>query len=154
MTRVLAVDPGPTESAWIQYDTEAGPEKFAFANNLSVRLLVGRRLCDELVIEQVQHYGTGMAVGASVFDTCIQIGRFWEAWGRDPVLITRPTIKAQLCGSARAKDSEVRQALIDRFGGKEKGIGLKKTPGPLYGIKKHVWSALAVAVCWSEQNAH
>ena len=32
-------------------------------------------------------------------------------------------------------------------------IGLKKTPGPLYGITKHLWPALAVAVvAWDRQS--
>jgi hypothetical protein len=36
--------------------------------------------------------------------------------------------------------------MIDRFGpGKEKAIGRKATPGPLYGVKKDIWSALAIA---------
>ena len=62
-------------------------------------------------------------------------------------MIYRKDVKLHLCGSPRAKDSNIRQALIDRFGpGKEKAIGLKKTPGPLYGVKSHVWAALAVAV--------
>jgi hypothetical protein len=27
-----------------------------------------------------------------------------------------------------------------------------KKPGPLYGVSKHIWSALAVAVAWAEQQ--
>jgi hypothetical protein len=64
----------------------------------------------------------------------------------------RATVKAHLCRSAKAKDSNVRQALIDLFGGKENAIGTKKTPGPLYGISGDVWAALAVAVTWYDAN--
>ena len=52
-------------------------------------------------------------------------------------------IKVHLCESARAKDGNVRQALIDRIGAQ----GTKKKPGPTYGVSKDVWAALAVAVC-------
>jgi len=54
-------------------------------------------------------------------------------------------VKLHLCGSARAKDTNIRQALIDRYGGSA-AIGKKAAPGPLYGVSKDVWSALAVAV--------
>ena len=47
----------------------------------------------------------------------------------------------------RAKDSNIRQALLDLYGGdKRKAIGIKAEPGPLYGIKSHMWAALGVAV--------
>jgi hypothetical protein len=36
----------------------------------------------------------------------------------------------------------VRQALIDRLGPQ----GTKKNPGPTYGMRSHLWAALAVAV--------
>ena len=51
-----------------------------------------------------------------------------------------------LCKNNRAKDKNIRQALIDRFGPGKAAIGTKKAPGPLYGLKSHLWSALAVAV--------
>ena len=56
-------------------------------------------------------------------------------------------VKMNLCHSAKANDADIRQALIDRFGpGKQKAIGLKGSPGPLYGVSKHCWAALALAV--------
>jgi hypothetical protein len=51
-------------------------------------------------------------------------------------------VKLHLCNSPRAKDGNVRQALIDRVGPQ----GTKKGQGPTYGIKSHEWAALAVAV--------
>jgi hypothetical protein len=50
----------------------------------------------------------------------------------------------------QAKDANIRQAILDRFGGKEKAIGKKANPGPLYGVKSHLWSALAVALYISD----
>jgi hypothetical protein len=97
---------------------------------------------DELALEMIASYG--MAVGAEVFETVRWIGRMQQVW-RDPEavrLVYRRDVKLHLCGSARAKDQNVRQALIDSLG----PVGVKKTPGPLYGVKSHAWSALAVAV--------
>jgi hypothetical protein len=62
-------------------------------------------------------------------------------------------VKMHLCGNTRAKDGNIRQALLDRFGpGKAIACGTKKQPGPLYGVSKDVWQALALAVTWSDQQ--
>lgn len=98
-----------------------------------------------LAIEMIASYG--MAVGSEVFDTCIWIGRFIQAWNGPYTQVFRKDVKMHLCGQTKAKDANVRQALIDRFGpGKDKAIGTKKNPGPLYGISGDIWAALAVAV--------
>jgi hypothetical protein len=62
--------------------------------------------------------------------------------------VYRRDVKLHICGSQRAKDANIRQALIDCYGGKVEAIGKKKAPGPLYGISSHAWSALAVAQTW------
>jgi len=104
-----------------------------------------------LAIECIASYG--MAVGKDVFETCIWIGRLIQAYEYPELVrrIYRKDVKLHLCGSPRAKDQNIRQALIDMFGGKEKAIGRKATPGPLHGVKSHAWSALAVAIVALEQ---
>jgi len=91
-----------------------------------------------------------MPVGREVFETVLWIGRFVEAWnvrGRQHVLIYRRDVKLFHCEHQRATDSNIRAALIDRYGpGKLKAIGNKKAPGPLYGFKGDHWSALAIAL--------
>lgn len=155
---ILAIDPGPRESAWVWYDDEGVVSSCLVANDECRDFIrederVG---LDDLVIEDVTAYG--MPVGRDVFETCVWIGRFIEAWGDDDTVtrITRPTIKTHLCGTPTAKDANVRQALIDRFpatgGGKTPAIGTKSQPGPLHGMKSHLWSALAVAVVYAEQR--
>lgn len=117
-------------------------------DDLLIELIGFTPATDVLVIEQIA--GMGMAVGAEVFETCFWSGRFIQAWpGTAWDRLKRLPIKIHLCGTAKAKDANVRQALIDRFGpGKEKAIGTKKAPGPLYGLKGDEWSALAVAITW------
>ena len=140
---ILAIDPGPVKSAFVRWDGERVIE-CAWIDNADVRETI--RMCwqSQIAIEMIASYG--MAVGADVFQTCVEIGRMVEAAGGCVSLVFRRDVKLHLCGSARAKDPNVRQALLDRFG----PVGKKKTPGPLYGVKSHIWSALAVAVTASE----
>jgi hypothetical protein len=97
---------------------------------------------DALAIEMVASYG--MPVGREVFETVRWIGRMQQVWHNPEAVrfVYRQDVKLHLCGSPRAKDANIRQALIDKLG----PVGTKAAPGPLYGIKSHVWSALAVAV--------
>lgn len=86
-------------------------------------------------------------VGRDVIQTMMWAGRFWQAWDDTMAgkvhLISRQEVKAAVCnGNAKASDSGVRQALIDRIG----PPGTKKAPGPTYGVTSHAWAALAVAV--------
>lgn len=145
---LLAIDPGNEQSAFVCYTDGGVFDNGKIPNDeMMLRLCEIRtaRVADALAIEMVACYG--MAVGAEVFETCVWIGRFIQAWGDRPcVKVYRKDVKMHLCNSMKAKDGNIRQALIDRYGGsKAKAIGLKKTPGPLYGLSGDQWSALAVA---------
>jgi hypothetical protein len=152
---ILAIDPGPEQSAWLCL-LNGQPAQWGIYDNarMLTEILVRPRPHATLAIEMIASYG--MPVGAETFETCLWIGRFQQRWldtaktpALSPVrLVYRRDVRMHLCDDGRkAKDAHVRQALIDRYGpGKAKAIGLKKTPGPLYGISSHVWSALAVAV--------
>jgi len=155
MRVILAIDPGTTRSAWVLYDPEASCVLERGIQDNSY-LLEELRYIDDgpdprpsvAVIEQVASYG--MPVGAEVFETVRWSGRFEEALYPTPVVqLTRKAIVVHLCGSAKAKDPNVRRALMDKFGG-DASIGLKKTPGPLYGFRADLWAALAVAVAYAE----
>jgi hypothetical protein len=149
--RIFAVDPGPEKSAFVYWDSQG--EKILQASilpNLEA-LALFRSLpqdCEAVVIEMIGHYGSGMPAGKEVFNTCVFIGELKEAcFPRfQPHMIERRYIKMHLCNSARAKDGNIRQALIDRFG----PPGTKKAPGRLYGIKADEWAALALAVFFGE----
>jgi hypothetical protein len=151
MTSILAIDPGTTRSAWLRFEGDR-PQGFGItANDVLVRALRTGGLPDVVVIEKVESYG--MAVGAEVFDTVWWAGRFAEAASRVPVvMLPRRAVKLALCGDSRAKDANIRQALIDRFGGSA-AVGRKAAPGPLYGISRDVWSALAIAVTYTLRAA-
>ena len=148
---MIAIDPGPEKSAYVVM-VNGEIETFGIVPTLQlVDILSNAKPGQLAVIEMIASYG--MAVGAEVFDTCVWIGRMIEAANRNHELMFRREVKMHLCGASNAKDANIRQRLIDIYGpGKEKAIGLKKTPGPLYGVSKDVWAALAVAVTWTEKN--
>lgn len=160
MSSVLAIDPGNTQSAYVLFDATTFPGRIIARDIMPNEAMLDRiatgdddfRHAKRLAIEGIACYG--MAVGSETFDTCIWIGRFMQQFGAErTTLIYRPAVKLHLCKSLKAKDANVRQALIDRFGpGKGAAIGTKKQPGPCYGVASHCWSALAVAATFADTH--
>jgi len=144
MGAILAIDPGTTHSGWVlMHDGRVSDS--GVCENADVLEQIQDWGGAAVAIEMIASYG--MAVGKEVFETCLWIGRFMQVAGPERVrLVYRKDVKLHLCGSPRAKDPNVRQALIDRWGGKAEAIGTVKAPGPLYGVKSHAWAALGVAV--------
>ena len=145
MATILAIDPGTTHSGWcLLYSYSNGvvvPAKWGWDDNVDIVITLqddkddkfsshrghldfGDTGYERIAIEDVSHYG--MPVGKDVFDTVRWTGRFQQASLVGVTYIKRPDIKLYLCGSARANDSTIRQAIIDRFGGDEVAIGGKK----------------------------
>jgi len=145
---LMAIDPGTTKSGWCTYRDGNVVASGVDDNDAVLQLVMSWP--GELAIEMIASYG--MAVGREVFETCVWIGRFQQAF-HCPAgvrLVYRRDVKLHLCGSPQAKDPNIRQALLDLFprtgGGKTPQIGTKSQPGPLYGVSSHAWAALAVAV--------
>lgn len=153
--KIYAIDPGTAKSGWVLFDGIKVEDAGVSDNHDLLRWVQADQSCDVLAIEMVASYG--MAVGREVFETVRWIGRFMQAW-RDPEavqMVYRKDVKILLCGTTKAKDANIRQALIDLFpakgGGKCPQIGTKAQPGPLYGVSSHAWPALAVAITASQQ---
>lgn len=159
MGTILAIDPGNMESGYVVVEHD-GEE---IRRVLDVGMLPNEEIRDVLrknlygndavfAIEMIARLG--MPVGQTVFDACLWIGRFMECaekYGAESVKIFRREEKLYLCGCMNAKDANVRQALIDRYG----GVGTKKEPGFFYvnGKKfaKDMWAAMAVAVTYFDK---
>lgn len=175
--RIMAIDPGPTYSAYVIVGEDLRPRVFEKIENykllryldtpfdqLVIKMIghhsdappADKDVFDQLVIEMIGHYGTGMPAGKDVFDTCVWIGRFWQAYDgpAEVPLIKRATVKAHICGSAKATDGNVIQALIDRFapGVRNHGKGVKSEPGWFYGFYSDVWQAYALAVYYMDKQ--
>lgn len=162
MKKILAIDPGNTESAFVLMNpdyTVSHSSAGKFGNEVLLKLaqdlsgISGGELT--VVIEMVASYG--MAVGKEVFDTCVWIGRFAQAAlerGAKVDYVYRMQEKMALCHDSRAKDANIRQALIDRFArfDKKSGKGTKTRPDTFYGFRADMWSAFAVGATWLDQH--
>lgn len=156
--RTFAVDPGTTQSGWVLLDDGRIVDCGIHPNHDVLRWVQAGQQAHMLAIEMVASYG--MAVGREVFETVRWIGRFQQAWAEpDNVrLVYRREVKLYLCGTAAAKDPNVRQALLDLYpttgGGATPQVGTKSQPGPLYGMSSHTWPALGVALTALHQAGH
>lgn len=153
---ILALDPGNTQTGYAVIEM---PEfrliKFGKADNTALLALVANADVlydvDAVAIEMVASFG--MAVGREVFETCVWIGRFHQAADHPNThYVYRKEEKEVLCGSLRAKDGNIRQALIDRYARHDlkNGKGTKANPDVFYGVSKDVWAAIAVGVTYFE----
>lgn len=151
---ILAIDPGNKESAYCIWDGERIATYGKVTNEYLKEEVLGEFSImifpdDKVVIEMIASYG--MPVGKEVFETVLFIGRLLE-WCEinklDCELVYRKDVKIHFCNSMKAKDSNIRQALVDRFGGK----GTKKNKGLTYGISKDVWQAFAIAVFYYDTH--
>lgn len=154
MKALMAIDPGPTQTAFVTMTYDGKIIEHGKEANECVLWKVQEKTADQqIVIEMIQSFGK--PVGQETFETCVWIGRFIEASNGHYRLFRREVTK-HLCGSSHSvKDGVVRQRLIDIYGkgvGKSAAIGLKKTPGPLYGFKEDEWQALALGITFGELN--
>lgn len=156
--KLIAIDPANVESAYviIETDTREIIDKGKIPNEELLVLIqegMNKDIIEHLAIETIVSYG--MAVGETTFETCIWIGRFIQlvdscglTWNK----VSRRDEKLVLCGDSRAKDKNIRRALIDWYYREgyvkhdgERGTGTKNNQDYFYGFKADIWSAMAVA---------
>ena len=166
---ILSIDPGNEESAYCLYSIKT--------NSLDVDLSETHKILefgkiknedlikyvreetfegnyigyDYIVIEGIISYG--MPIGKTTLHTKFFVGRLFQlalskVEENNIFIISRKEVLLHHCGSVRAKDSNLRQALIDKFG----EPGTKKSPGFTYGISKDVWSAFGIATYFAENK--
>lgn len=164
MTNVLAIDPGDVQSGFALIDAatckpiEVGkvPNDVLLDSLLEwcigpIEDLDATPVIGHLAIEMVSSYG--MPVGREVFETCVWVGRYQQladiyASTVPCDLVVRRDVKLHHCGSTKAKDANIAQALVDRFapGQSNRGKGTKATPGWFHGFAADIWQAYALAV--------
>ena len=146
--KIIAVDPGTERSAMILWDGRKIHMARILSNPDTRDQIYGFGAPKPMLfIEQIECYG--MVMGQTTLETVFWSGRFAEAainCGIEVGRMVRRDIKLHHCGSMRAKDSNVRRALIDKYG----PPGTKKKPGATYGLKADLWQAFALATYISE----
>lgn len=171
MGTILAIDPGNERTGYVlvEYDFDKENGEGDITKVLEAGKELNYQMCPIILYKRYDHFaiemvaGMGMPVGQEVFDTCFEIGRFWE-WAKASKdggwndgfwmkKIYRREEKLDLCGSLNAKDANIRQALVDRYapGQPNFGKGTKKDPGFFYGFSADMWAAMAVAVTYFDK---
>lgn len=165
---VLAIDPGPLTCGVVILDRVEGsvPRIRHASAEVSTDSVMG--LIDvnvplgmPVVIEHLSCYGVDFS--AVLRDTALISGEFrlrCRQLGREATFITRPDVKLHVTQSRKTKDKDIRDALIEKWGGEVAAMGYQKIPGskqrtpkgPLYDISSHAWAALALGVTFLETS--
>ena len=163
---IFAIDPGNEYSAYVLLNEDLSIAEKGKVLNDELLEVINRLFylnaengdlssnIKHVAIEMIASYG--MTVGKTVFDTCVWIGRYYQAIYEQsnvkPNFIYRKDEKMSICGNMKAKDSNIRQALIDRFAKHDfkNGKGTKNNPDWFYGFKADIWAAYAVAVTYCD----
>ena len=164
--RWLAADPGTFKTGYVVFDPHAqavidagwceNDDFFAVIETLGYH--------DRFIQETFA--AMGMPTGESSLETVRWEGRFIQhakaSRGITVDRITRREIKLTLCGTSRAKDQNVRAALINLYASDwaaiGNGLGVKSNPSPLAklrackGAAAHTFAALAVATAWRAEH--
>lgn len=126
-------------------------EMLSYVSNLRERF--GEMNSYRLAVETIQFLG-GTA-GATIFRTCILIGKILERaemadFYENIMEIYRKDEKMNLCGTMRTNDKGIKDALVHRFakGVPNMGKGSKKDQGWFYGFKRDIWQAYAIGITY------
>lgn len=167
---IIGIDPGTFQSAYVITDLSNGMKilskgiilnselyitiEKALQTIIKAELEQEKRVIVYVAIEFIE--SKGMPVGRETFETCYFIGELnYRFRNLNDIVATlsnnsvkietyrvyRHEEKTAICGNSRAKDSNIRQALIDKYG----IVGTKKQQGFFYGVKRDIWQAFAVA---------
>lgn len=148
---LLSIDPGNVESAYCLIHKKTNypilKEKVmnAVLHDRIQQYSINYNIV-EVAIEMVACYG--MAAGQSLFDTCLEIGRIVEKCRQANIkaknihLHTRIACKMTITHMASAKDSNIRQALMDSYG----EVGTNNNRGWFYGFANDIWASYCVGI--------
>lgn len=150
MKQIMSIDPGNIHSAYVIWDGKRILDFNKIENEELIKKL--EEFCNfsfDFAIEKIASYG--MISGASIYDTCEIVGRIQQklidsqkGYSANIHKVFRREVKLHICGSLKAKDANIIQALKDRF---EPDLQPKQRPkGVLKGLKSDCWQAFALAV--------
>ena len=150
---VLSIDTGTTESAYavMNYHKQERLVEFGKIHNDAMidKIINLSSKINFVCYEEFASYG--MPIGQTTMKSIWWNGYFCAICEKSnlpfyPVL--RKDVKMHICQTMKAKDANIRQAIIDKYG----EPGTKKNPGMLYGASKDVWSAIAINLTFNDQK--
>jgi len=149
---ILGIDPGPIDCAAVMYGD--GKVEIVGDNLTPMELFAIAITAHRVAIEDFVTY---QPVAAESRETIKQIGVLRWVFGNrghEVVEIPRAACLRHVMGATKGGDTALRAAITDRFGGSKRAAwGVKKEPGPLYGLTgSHLLAALAVAITAEEQS--
>ena len=157
---ILAIDPGTTRSGLVV--VERGLVEVAAKVDNEIALNYARSYSNGSALETsivcIERFeARGMPMSDDSVETVLFTGQLIEAVTctkfAQLALLKRSKIKIALCGTARAKDANVRAALIDIWGD---SIRKRKKDGTLsenqFTIVSDAWAALAVATVYMQEH--
>jgi hypothetical protein len=168
--RIIAIDPGNIESAWVVFEKRSDLEFQILAcgkyKNEVLLDLLSDSVYDTAVIEEMVAYGR---VGREVTDTAFWAGRFFqESYNlhrllfREVFLVNRSKVRGHF---GCRKDADIIEKLIERFCPElyakfvSKELNRPKTINAareeyFKTFKADIWQAFALGVCWYDLNVH
>lgn len=154
---LLAIDPGNAMTAYcLMREDYSVVEKDKILNTQMLDYIwKNHKRIGHLVVEMIA--SMGMAVGAEVFETCVMIGMIERTADIKQIprsRVLRKEEKMMICGDSRAKDVNIRRALIERFAKHDlkNGKGTKGHPDHFYGFKADIWAAFAVGAVYLDKK--
>jgi len=124
MSKILALDPGKERSGWVELEDEK-PIAWGWDANEDVRTRIshsGTWPWDAVAVEYMQP--RGMPTSQDEMDTMFELGRMTAMVDETQLAkVSRKDVKMFLLGRATGTDANIRQALIDLFGGDRHAIG-------------------------------
>ena len=124
MSKILAIDPGNERSGWVEMIDEK-PDVWGWDTNADVEAKIENTRYEALAVEYMQP--RGMPTSQDEMDTMFQLGRMTASYENDRIAkVARKDVKMFLLGRAIGTDANIRQALIDLFGGNRVAIGAIK----------------------------
>lgn len=172
--RILAIDPGTTQSAYaLLNDAYQVLSADKVENSVMMDIIASTPGIDAVIIEDMEpryprngkdSNAAGAIVGASTYTTLKWMGKFdltaqvrgiavYWIYRRDEraALIRKKELPAD---APKHADGQIRAALIARFAVHDKanGKGTKATPDTFYGVSGDMWQAIAVGVTWLDKQ--
>lgn len=156
----IGIDPGSKKSAFVSVEPNMRIGFFGYADNGEVLSEINH-MHGHMAIEDVTP--RAQRFGHTLCDLTFWCGAFYgRAQHQELVtyLVQEGKIRSWLCGKTQGvRDTHVRTAVFEMYGGKKAAIGTQFEPGPLYKLLKkshprdrvHLVSALAIAL-WAKHS--